>query len=163
MKDFRIELIKDTDRQWIKKLMIEHWGGETVVSRGRVHYPENLPGFIAWQEDRRVGLATYRLDDEECELVTLDSLVEGIGIGGGLIEAVKISALREGCTRLWLITTNDNLHGLGFYQKRGFQIAAVHINALERSRQIKPSIPTVGMHGIPIRDEIELEIMLDDR
>jgi hypothetical protein len=61
-----------------------------------------------------------------------------------------------------LITTNDNLHALGFYQKRGFRLVAVHSNALAASRKIKPSIPDFGMHGIPLRDEIELEILLTD-
>jgi hypothetical protein len=36
----------------------------------------------------------------------------------------------------------------------------VHVNALEESRRIKPEIPLMGMDGIPLRDEIELEIML---
>jgi ribosomal protein S18 acetylase RimI-like enzyme len=71
-----------------------------------------------------------------------------------------VMAREVGCKRLWLITTNDNLHALRFYQRRGMHIAAVHVNALEESRRIKPEIPLMGMDGIPLRDEIELEIML---
>ncbi|MEW5718069.1 MAG: GNAT family N-acetyltransferase, partial [Chloroflexota bacterium] len=83
------------------------------------------------------------------------------GIGSALIDAVKLRARQAGCKRLWLITTNDNLTALRFYQKRGFTLAALHRNALEESRKIKPEIPLVGEHGIPLRDEIELEMMLD--
>jgi ribosomal protein S18 acetylase RimI-like enzyme len=58
---------------------------------------------------------------------------------------------------------NDNLHALRFYQKRGFVLVALHRNALEASRKLKPEIPLVGIDGIPIRDEIELELVLDDK
>ena len=74
--------------------------------------------------------------------------------------AVACAAREAGCTRLWLITTNDNLDALQFYQRRSFRIAAVHSNAAEQTRRLKPTIPLVGDHGIPIRDEIELERLL---
>ena len=106
------------------------------------------------------GLITYHIAGDQCEIVTLDSLVEGIGIGTALIEAVKQTVLAIGCKRLWLITTNDNLHALGFYQKRGFRLVAVHRNALEQSRKLKPEIPMMGLGGIPIWDEIEIEMWL---
>jgi L-amino acid N-acyltransferase YncA len=87
-------------------------------------------------------------------------LREGQGIGSKLIEQVIEEARTRGCKRLFLITTNDNLNALGFYQKRGFEIAAVHRGAVNESRKIKPGIPLVGYHSIPLRDEIELEMSL---
>lgn len=63
--------------------------------------------------------------------------------------------------RLWLITTNDNMEALRFYQKRGFILSALYPNALEESRKLKPEIPEVGLEGIPLRDEIELEFKLN--
>jgi len=106
-------------------------------------------------------LVTYHIENKACEIVSLDSLVEETGIGSGLIAAVQDEAHRAGCHRLWLITTNDNLPALGFYQKSGFYLVAVHVNALELSRSLKPTIPFVGLGGIPLRDEIELEMELD--
>jgi GNAT superfamily N-acetyltransferase len=79
-----------------------------------------------------------------------------------LIDAVRQEAQRAGCKRLWLITTNDNLTALRFYQRRGFVLVAVHRNAVELSRKLKPQIPLIGEHGIPIRDEIELEMPLNN-
>ena len=56
------------------------------------------------------------------------------------------------------ITTNDHVDALRFYQRRGFQLAAVHRGAVEDSRgKLKPEIPVVGAYGIPLRDEIELD------
>jgi len=59
-----------------------------------------------------------------------------------------------------VITSNDNLSALGFYQRRGFRLVAVYQNAIDAAREIKPNIPQIGMENIPIHDEIELELWL---
>jgi ribosomal protein S18 acetylase RimI-like enzyme len=148
------------DEHWISRILTEHWGVPQVISRGQMHDASKLPGFVALYDGKIVGLATYRINETECELVTLNSWRENMGVGSNLIAAVEHSARQVGCSRLWLITTNDNLNALGFYQKRGFRLVAVHPNALVQSRKIKPTIPEIGMHGIPLHDEIELEIQL---
>ncbi len=160
MGAFSIRPVSGEDRRWIAALMVDHWGAEIVVSRGVVHTAPDLPGFVAEMDGERVGLLTLNIANDECEIVTLDSLREGIGIGAALIDAARQSAAEAGCRRLWLITTNDNLHMIGFSQKRGFRLAAVHCGAVDESRKIKPQIPEIGIGGISIRDEIELEICL---
>jgi ribosomal protein S18 acetylase RimI-like enzyme len=107
-----------------------------------------------------VGLLTYYIEGDECEIVTLDSLAEGIGVGSALVDAAKKAATTARCARLWLITTNDNLHAIRFYQKRDFDLVAVHRYAVRRSRKIKPQIPKYGIDGIPLQDEIEMELLL---
>ena len=131
-----------------------------MVTRGRVHHIDRLPGFVAIRGNERLGLATYLIEGSACQITSLDSLVEGMGVGTALIEAVAATAFAARCERLWLITTNDNTHALRFCQKRGFSLVAVHRNALEQSRKLKPEIPLVGIDGIPLRDEIELEKVL---
>jgi ribosomal protein S18 acetylase RimI-like enzyme len=161
MVSFRIVPLDSTHHDWVVYLLRTNWGSEKAVSRGRVHDGPSLPGFVAVAEDGQpVGLALHRIEGESCELVVLDSLVEGQGIGSALIDAVRDVALKARCRRLWLITTNDNLHAIGFYQKRGFVLVAVHREALTESRRLKPEIPLIGYEGIPLRDEIELEINL---
>jgi ribosomal protein S18 acetylase RimI-like enzyme len=136
----------------------EHWGAEVVVAHGTSYHAAELPGFVALQDGELAGLVTYHIEGDGCEVVTLDSLSEGQGIGTALIEAVKDAGHAAGCRRLWLITTNDNLHALGFYQKRGFRLVAVRPGAVDEARKLKPEIPWVGNDGILIRDEIELEL-----
>jgi GNAT superfamily N-acetyltransferase len=148
------------DATWIERFIAERWGSTVIVSRGRLLHPVELLGFAAYEEEQPVGLATYAVDGEECELVTLDAVVQGVGIGTALVEAVIDQARVAGCRRLWLITTNDNLRALRFYQRRGFTLAALHPNALEVSRRLKPEISLVGWDGIPLRDELELERLL---
>lgn len=160
MTPFEIRSLTPKDRAWVASFLDEHWGSTSVVSRGQSYYAHLLPGFAAEQDGEVVGLATYRIEGEECELMTLDATEPGEGVGSALLESVKEAAREAGCTRLWLITTNDNLRALRFYQRREFVLVAVHRDAIAASRRIKPQIPLLGMDGIPIRDEIELELKL---
>ena len=160
MSQFQIRPIKKLDQAWIISLLKEWWAGPRVVTRGKMHHPEEYPGFIAMKDGKLAGLITYNIDGKECEVVTMNSLIEKIGIGSALIDAVKNVAKKAKCKRLWLITTNDNTLAFRFYQKYGFALVAVHRNAIEKSRRLKPEIPLIGNAGIPLRDEIELEMML---
>jgi 8-oxo-dGTP pyrophosphatase MutT (NUDIX family)/GNAT superfamily N-acetyltransferase len=158
---FELRPLTDQDRGWVGDFLRQRWGDVVMVTRGKAHDLSRQPGFAAWQNGAVVGLLTYHIEGEACELTSLASQREGCGIGSALIQAARRAADSVGCTRLWLITTNDNLQGLRFYQKRGFRIAAVHAQAVDRvSRKMKPGIPTTGHDGIPIRDEIELEMAL---
>ncbi len=158
----RVRPLMPADRAWVARHVAEQWGGEVVVVHGAVYHAAGLPGFVAEAEHtgEAAGLLTYRLDGDACEVVTIDSLRPGIGVGTALIEAVKQAARQAGCRRLWLITTNDNTDALRFYQKRGFVLVAVYRDAVAADRAIKPEIPLIGNDGIPIRDEIELELAL---
>jgi DNA-3-methyladenine glycosylase I len=156
-----IRTLSPADRDWVARHVAEQWGAETVVAHGALYHPADLPGFVAELAGEVTGLVTFHLAGDACEIVTLDSLSEGQGIGTALIEAVKAAAGAAGCRRLWLITTNDNLHALDFYQKRGFRLVAVHPGAVDAARRLKPEIPLIGNDSIPIQDEIELEIVLN--
>ena len=158
---FSIRAITDSDRQWVRTFIQGQWCADYVVAHGITYYPHTLRGFVA--ENRRgepVGLATYVIENSECELVTLNSVREGEGIGSALVRATVEEGIRSQCSRLWCVTTNDNMPALTFYQKRGFHIVAVYPGAVERARAIKPSIPLFGIESIPIRDELELEMRL---
>jgi ribosomal protein S18 acetylase RimI-like enzyme len=146
----------------LRQFWIEHWGGEEMISRGNVYRPEQLEGFVVEDGNRAawIGLLTFFIKDGECEVTSLDSLREGQGTGSMLIDKAIEAARAQDCKRLFLITTNDNLRALGFYQKRGFEIVTVYRGAVNESRKRKPGIPLVGMNKIPLRDEIELEIKL---
>ena len=158
---FNVRPIIDSDQQWVRNFILDRWGAEFVVVHDVVYYPHRLRGFVAeLNTTDHFGLATYVIEKSACELVTLDSLREGEGIGSALVQAVEQEGSRSGCSRLWCVTTNDNHAALGFYKKRGFRIVAVHPGAVERSRILKPSIPLRGIDNIPILDEIELELQL---
>jgi GNAT superfamily N-acetyltransferase len=158
--NFTLRPVHSDDKDWIRTLIREHWAAEFVFVHGKIFHPHDLPGFIAEAGTVKTGLITYSIAGEGCEIVTLDSLEREKGIGGALIEAVKNAARRSGCRRLWVVTTNDNLHALRFYQREGFTLAALRPNVMDAARKLKP-IPPLGQDGIPIRDEIELEMTLE--
>ncbi len=157
MTAMSIQPINDTHKIWINRILIDRWGSTTIVTRGVLHAANELSGFVAVEENVPVGLLTYRFEAGTCEVISLDSLAEGRGIGSSLLKSVEQVAKEKRCIRIWLITTNDNLRALRFYQRRGYVLVAVHRDAIKRSRQLKPQIPIVGKDGIPLRDEIELE------
>jgi len=152
--------LTDSDRPWLRQWMTRQWGAELMLVHGEQIYLAEYPGFAAVTGDQVVGLVTYGLRGTECEILSLDSLVESQGVGSALMEAVRQMALQNGIRRLWLVTTNDNLNALRFYQKRGFELVKINRHAVDAARQLKPSIPLLGEFGIPIRDEIELEMRL---
>ena len=144
----------------LRQFWVEHWGGEEMVTRGKVYRPEQLEGFVVEDGNDWIGLLTFFIEDGECEITSLNSLREGQGLGTSLIGEVLAEARNQSCNRVFFITTNDNLNALGFYQKRGFELVAVHRGAVNESRKIKPGIPLIGYNNIPLRDEIELEMNL---
>jgi ribosomal protein S18 acetylase RimI-like enzyme len=162
MPDITILPINTDDDEWVVQFIRAQWGSNRMVSCGVLYYPQNLPAFVALYQSERVGLVTYNITGASCEIVTINSVRSSLGVGTALIEAVRDFAIKSGCKRLRLITANDNMNALHFYQKRGFALVNIHRNALELSRKLKPEITLVGNDGIPLRDEIELELMLND-
>ena len=157
---FSIRPKTENDTAWLRAHIADEWGGEPVITHNHIYLPSQLPGFLAVLSDHSaeiVGEVTYAIEGGVCEIVTLASLHEHVGIGTALFNTVEAIARAEGCRRLMLITTNDNLNALGFYQKRGMRLAAIYPNALDQVRIQKPNIPRVGMNDIPLRDEILLE------
>lgn len=158
--DIKIRPINLDDKPWITSLLKESWRSTKVVARGVIHDASLLPGYVATIHSVPKGLVTYHIKDQECEIISLNSLLEKTGIGSALITAVRNLAKSHSCGRLWLITTNDNLNAIRFYLAYGFRIAMVHRNAIENSHRLKPEISKLGYNGIPILHEIEMEYLL---
>jgi len=156
-KHIHIRLLENEDRKWVTKLIKEEWVSNRIVTREKVHYLANLPGFIAVYKNEKVGFLIYNIENEECEIITLNSLIENIGIGTYLLRSLESFTQSKKVKRIWVITTNDNLDALRFYQIKGFQIKAIYIDAIKGSRKLKPEIPLLGFYDIEIKDEIELE------
>jgi ribosomal protein S18 acetylase RimI-like enzyme len=136
--------------------MTEHFGSPVMVTRGQIYDATMLSGILATNAGTPCGFLLYYAEMDTCEIVALATSLAGQGIGTTLIGALREQARALGCTRLMVITTNDNLRALGFYQKRGFRLVAIHPDAVELARAFKPEIPAIGENGIPLRDEIEL-------
>lgn len=160
--EISVRPIAPTDLAWVREELCRNWGGSRITSLRVWHEADHLPGFIAMRGGQAVGLATHTPAERGrgLEVITLSSLIDSAGIGTRLLEACVVAAERAGCRRVCLTTTNDNLGAIGFYQKRGWSMVAVHRGAMDRAREGSPTIPRIGMNGIPLRDEIEFELVL---
>src|SRR4029453_3933947 len=117
--------------------------------------PLACPSLVAERDGELVGMVAYEPDGDDAGGGGIAAPEKHKGAGTRLLDAVEA---RTEARRLWLVTTNDNLDALRFYQRRGFRIAPVRPGAGDETRKtLKPSIAEVGNFGIPIRDEIVLE------
>jgi ribosomal protein S18 acetylase RimI-like enzyme len=149
------------DLNHIATLLTGAWGGVTVVAHGTVYDAATLPALLAESADGEVaGLLTYHIGRDGLEIVTIDAFTRRAGVGSVLLAAAFVLARTAGIRRVWLVTTNDNLDALRFYQRRGFRICAIEPGAIDAARARKPSIPLIGEYGIELHDELTLEIRL---
>lgn len=152
------------DRPWLAGLAEERWHGAVVLS-GELIRPAAMPALIATDEaGRRLGALTFlprrRPDGVHTELVTIDAVDPGSGAGGVLLDALVTLARQESWRRVWLVTTNDNTRALRSYQRSGWELVALHRDAMDDVRRLKPGVPTHGLDGIPLRHQLELEYPL---
>jgi len=155
---FIVKTVSKNDADWVKNLFIQYWGGDICISRGKVQKVDDFTGgFIAETLEQNVGFITYKISGVELEITNLISLEENMG---ALVKTVIDLAKKQSIKRICLTTTNDDLNGIGFWQKRGFKLVKVYLNAMEYTRKLKPAIPLIGENGIPLTDELELEMIL---
>ncbi len=157
VQSMNIIAASELSKSVITDFFITNWGSPQMVIGSGIFTCDELDGYAHIGADGAIqGYVSYVLEQTECEIISLDSLAENRGIGSALLARAEQAAKEAGCERMKLVTTNDNLHALGFYQRRGYQFHELHVNAVEKARAIKPEIPLIADNGIPIRDEIVL-------
>ena len=108
----------------------------------------DFPALLAEIVGARAGLARYAMRGNSCELLSLEAMVEGRGVGRALMDAVLAIATAAHCRRLWVVTTNDDARAIRVYRQWGFDLAALHRNAItEARRTLKPTISELGIDG----------------
>ena len=151
------ERIDSANREVINTFIRERWYTTVMVIRGRQIDMTATEGFFLREQEKVMGLITYIVYDGILEITSLDSLRENQGIGRMLVDRVVREAKERGLQKIVLVTTNDNINAIRFYQKRGFDMAHLFRNAVDVARKVKPEIPLVGEYAIPLHHEIEFE------
>ena len=156
-------LVRDlvgADQEWKLAMLSDGWGSSQIARLGEMVDAAELPGFVAEHDGERAGLATFAERADGVEVVTIRSLVERKGVGRALMDRLRGYASRADAPRLWLMTTNDNVRAVNFYQRWGMDLVRVVHGGVDVSRALKPSIPSIGLGGVPIRHELEFELRL---
>ncbi|MCW3813396.1 GNAT family N-acetyltransferase [Micromonospora sp. DR5-3] len=162
MTSIQVRPAEPRDHADVAILHHREWGGPYVVVHDTRYDLRELPTLVAVDgAGEFAGALVHRLADDGLEVVSLAATSPGIGAGSALLAAAEAVALAAGADRLWLVTTNDNLSALRFYQRRGLRIVAVDAGAVDRARRLKPTIPYVGEDDIPLHDELLLERRLE--
>lgn len=154
------EKITDLNRDVVNAFIKQHWYTMTMIIRGIEIDMTKVEGFYFRDGKSIIGLVTYLVYDNIFEIISLDSLRENQGIGSELLKLAVDEANKRGCRKVVLITTNDNINAIRFYQKRGFDMVRLFHNSIDISRRMKPEIPVIGENSIPLRHEIEFERIL---
>ncbi|UOR13356.1 GNAT family N-acetyltransferase [Halobacillus amylolyticus] len=145
------------DRSVVTEFFISHWGSSQMVTSSGIFQCDQLEGFSMLGEKGDIlGLITYITEADECEIISLDSVLENRGIGTLLLQKVEQQVRKNGIRQIRLVTTNDNVNAMRFYQKKGFRLMEIHQNAVVKARRWKPEIPLIAENGIPICDELLL-------
>ena len=161
MDSLIIKEIDDYTREQVIQFLEDYWGYTLVVLREGEQYDVKYEqGIIACNDEEILGALMYNINHGVCEILIMNAIKENQGIGTNLISKVIEIAKLRGCHKIKVITTNDNLNAIGFYQKRGFHLSHLYVNAMAYVREIKPNIPELGDNGIPLRDELEFEMEL---
>ncbi|MCI8889666.1 MAG: GNAT family N-acetyltransferase [Hungatella sp.] len=155
------ERITSLNRNRIDAFIKQHWYTTTMIIRGKAIDMTKTEGFYFREGEDIIGLITYMVYDNLLEIISLDSLHENQGIGSKLLGAVIHEAKERKLQKIVLITTNDNINAMKFYQKRGFDMVRLFHDALAVSRKLKPEIPLIGENSIPLRHEIEFELYIN--
>lgn len=152
--------ISTSDRTLVDEFIRQQWYTTTMIIWGKEVDMTQTEGFYVKEQEDIIGLITYLVSDDVLEVTSLNSLRENQGIGTKLVDAVIREAKDRKLKKILVVTTNDNINAIKFYQKRGFDMARLYHNALDISRKIKPEIPLIGDHSIPLRHEIEFELLI---
>jgi GNAT superfamily N-acetyltransferase len=155
VRDLTVRSFRVTDVAWAEQVIGGSFAGRMQARLGELVDALSFPGIVAERDGVPCGLLTFDDRGPDVEVVYLEALDKGAGVGTALLEAL---VERNASRRLWLITTNDKVDALRFYQRRGFRIVDVRPGAVDAARSsLKPDIPEIGNYGIPLRDEIVLE------
>ena len=154
--------ISPDHQEQVNTFIRDHWFTTEMIICGEIVDMTKVEGVAAMDGDEIVGLITYRVIGDICEITSLDSMREGQGIGTTLLEQVIAIAREKKCHKVSLITTNDNIHAIRFYQKRGFDLVRLHHDSIKQARVLQPEIPLFGQNGIPIEHELEFEFLLEN-
>src|SRR5207237_10613191 len=92
--DARVRAVDEGDRPSLAAFVGDRWGSERMAVRGQLVHPTELEGFVAEAAGAGgtvVGYAAYEVRGDVTELVLLDVVMRGAGVGTALAKAVRVA------------------------------------------------------------------------
>lgn len=132
----------------------ERWAdgwGECIVTPERIYQPADVQAVTVLDGGSPVAFVSWAPEPGGAEIVTLDSDAEGEGYGRAALDYVEGRIREGGGAYVRLFTTNDNVRAISIYLRRGYRLVRLHLDSMERVRELKPGIP-LEERGLPLRD-----------
>ncbi|MGO4407293.1 GNAT family N-acetyltransferase [Bosea sp. RAF48] len=150
-----------TDKTELCRIMLASWGSHSMMIDLHVYDVAEIGALGLFERDgRTAALASWTVRGDTAYLCALHSLRPGEGVAIQMLDAVIEAARTAGAKKLKAMLTNDNMPGMTFYQRRGFRLSGLYLEAIDAYRSVVPDIIKTGYKDIPIHDAIELEIAL---
>lgn len=149
------------DKSELLGLMLRAWGSYKMMIDLHTYDVSEIDALGLYSpEGETAALASWTLRDDTAYLCALHSLRPGEGVAIRMLDEVKRAAKAAGASRLKAMLTNDNMPGLTFYQRQGFRLSGLYLEAIDAYRSVIPTIIKSGYRDIPVHDALELEIVL---
>ena len=156
-----LELRIVTDKTELCRIMLASWGSHSMMIDLHVYDVAEIDALGLFDgSGKTAALASWTVRGDSAYLCALHSLKPGEGVAIQMLDAVMFAARKAGAKKLKAMLTNDNMPGMTFYQRRGFRLSGLYIEAIDHYRSVVPDIIKTGYKDIPIHDAIELEIAL---
>lgn len=143
------------DVEHLEELVIGFWGDRVQRMFEQDFTVSEYPAIVAESNNEINGFIFYTPFRDDAVLILALGVLpqyQGCGIGKALVVQVEKYTREQGRKQLYVVTTNDNLPALAFYQRLGFQLFEVIPDVVaEKLGGIQ-----LGISNIPIRDELRL-------
>jgi len=100
-----IKKIDHQNRKFVDSFIVKHC--LHMVIHGEDVDLGNADGLCAEQGNELVGLITWRIENKDFEILSLNSVKEHCDVGTRLLGSAVSKAKSQRCNRVKLITTND--------------------------------------------------------
>jgi ribosomal protein S18 acetylase RimI-like enzyme len=151
-------VVSQKEKEIIRTLVRRFWGEPEQLTFDRKFVVAELPAHLAKSGSIIIGFASFAEANDAIIIVALGVLpqYQNAGVGKSLIDRVEAEARALQKKKLLVSTSNDDLPALAFYQSLGFQIYEVKPNVIAQ----KHGKILKGIGGLPVRDELRLEKLL---
>lgn len=153
--DYSVQQATGDDVEVLEELVKLFWGDPIQLMFNQTYRVAQEPAITAKKDGNIIGFISYNDFDKDAVLIMALGILpgfQGCGIGRKLVEQIENYAKNQGKQQLLVVTSNDNLPALGFYQRQGFQLFEVAPNVIAE----KLGGLQLGIARIPIRDELRL-------
>ena len=140
------------DHAWVVETAHEVLGDPFQAHSRRQFHVTDAELLLVERDGAPVGFLSWEVDGDWCEVLAIAVTDRSRGAGALLMAAAERAAGEHGCSRMRVVTTDENVRARAFYERLGYELAERLVGAVDECRvRYKPTIPA------HIHDELRYE------